>query len=89
MLKYTLITGEVIELFIDDILEIDKDNPSVMQEILCNKNNTLLWADIESACKNDEFKFFDLNKLEEDISTIDDSDSDRTDIYLEVLSNEA
>ena len=57
-LKYTLITGEIIELEIDDVLQIG-DSPEVMQEILCYKDYIKKWADADEACEFDELKFKD------------------------------
>ena len=62
-LKYTLITGEVVELEIDDVLEIGT-SPEVMQEILYYKDHIKKWADADEACQFDDLKFID--KDEED-----------------------
>ena len=77
-IKYTIPTGEVIELDIDDALEIDFTTPkgiATYQEIIFFKDQTKKWDNTDLAETEDTLKFLDevikkevsLEEFEEDI----------------------
>ena len=64
MLKYS-INGEVIELDIDDVLEIDFTTvrgKETVQEILALKEHVKHFSDFDDADLNDSLKFYDEQK---------------------------
>ena len=75
MVKYTLPTGEVVELDISDILMIDED-PQALQEIiiLSNSNNIKRWVTIEAAIVYDDLKF--INDNYEELFKLENTDND-------------
>lgn len=89
MVKYTLPTGEVVELDISDILMIDED-PQALQEIivLSNNNNIKRWNTIEAAIIYDDLKFINDNYEELiELENIDNVDSIDYDLLYQSLND--
>jgi hypothetical protein len=66
-MKYSLPTGEVVDLDIDDILEIDFftiKGKEVFQTIHCMKDSIKRYSDFDEAINHDSLKFFDKDKIE-------------------------
>lgn len=97
-MKYSLPTGEVVDIDIDDILEIDFTTikgKQVMQEILHYKDKVKHYKDFDDAIDNDSLKFLDIVKgdkeelalsqeeLEE--SSTDSLEDFERELYLEIL----
>lgn len=83
-MKYSLPTGEVVDIDLDDILEIDFNTTKgkqVLQEILHLKDRVKKYNDFDEAIENDSLKFLDVIKadkqeleeeLEEEINSLED-----------------
>jgi hypothetical protein len=80
-MKYSLPTGEVVDIDIEDILSIDFTTihgKQVMQEITIHKDYVKHWQDTDDADINDSLKFSDEPEPEEDAPY-------DVDIYQQVL----
>lgn len=85
-LKITLITGEVIELDIDDYLQMDNSTNAgrmAIQEVLYYKDQIKKWDSTDLAEIEDQMKFFDEKK----ISTSKTLEEFEEDIYKQSLDD--
>lgn len=80
-MKYSLPTGEVVDIELDDVLEIDFTSPrgkQVLQEIIHHKDRVKKYADFDDAIENDSLKFLDIVK--EDKSELEELDDESKEI---------
>jgi hypothetical protein len=85
-LKITLITGEVVEVDIDDYLAMDNTTPegkAAIQEILYYKDFVKKWESTDLAESEDEMKFFDGEKIKD--TSLEEFEED---IYKQKLQDE-
>ena len=85
-LKITLITGEVVELDIDDYLQMDNSTNAgrmAIQEVLYYKDQTKKWDNPDLAETEDMLKFFDEKKT----STSKTLEEFEEDIYKDSLKD--
>lgn len=85
-LKITLITGEVVELDIDDYLEMDNstnNGRAAIQDVLNFRDQAKKWNSTDLAESEDEMKFLDDIKIK-DVSL----EEFEEDIYKESLKNQ-
>lgn len=74
-MKYSLPTGEVVDIDLDDILEIDfttVKGKQVLQEILHHKDKVKKYKDFDDAIENDSLKFLDIVTDKEELEELDD-----------------
>lgn len=68
-MKYSLPTGEVVDIDLEDILEIDFTTikgKQVLQEILHHKDKVKKYKDFDDAIENDSLKFLDIVKMDKE-----------------------
>jgi hypothetical protein len=85
-MKIQLITGETVDIDIDDYLSMDFttiEGKAVCQDILNYKDNVKKWDNSDLAESEDILKFFDDIKIK-DVSL----EEFEEDIYKEILRNE-
>jgi hypothetical protein len=85
-LKITLITGEVVELDVDDYLEMDNSTNhgrAAIQDVLNFRDQAKKWNSTDLAESEDEMKFLDDIKIK-DVSL----EEFEEDIYKESLKNQ-
>ena len=98
-MKYSLPTGEVVDLDLDDILEIDFTTikgKETIQEIYYMKDRIKKYTDFDEAIEFDTLKFFDkekpspksVNELDEDIEGESNEDY-HSDIYIESIKQQS
>jgi hypothetical protein len=88
-MKYSLPTGEVVDIDIDDILEIDfttTKGKQVMQEIIHLREKVKHYKDFDDAIDNDSLKFLDITKadmeeLEEELNEFNDKEINSLEDY--------
>lgn len=88
-MKYSLPTGEVVDIDIEDILEIDFKTikgKQVFQEIMHHKDHVKKYLDFDDAIENDSLKFID---KEEQEKTIDSLEEFEAEIYLDILKEKS
>lgn len=88
-LKITLITGEVVEVDLEDYLQVDffsTDGKAAMQDIINFKDNVKHWNDVESAETEDSLKFID--KKESSIADATFEDFEQKELYIEIIKKE-
>lgn len=86
-MKYSLPTGEVVDIDIEDILEIDfktTKGKQVFQEIMHHKDHVKKYLDFDDAIENDSLKFIDKEEIEKTIDTLEEFESD---LYLQSLKD--
>lgn len=86
-MKYSLPTGEVVDIDIEDILEIDfktTKGKQVFQEIMQHKDHVKKYLDFDDAIENDSLKFIDKEEIEKTIDTLEEFESD---LYLQSLKD--
>lgn len=92
-MKYSLPTGEVIDLDIDDILDIDFTTvrgKETLQTIYSMKDRIKKYSDFDEAIHNDSLKFFDKEKkiledgFEEELDQEEnEEDFEKSSLYFE------
>jgi hypothetical protein len=90
-MKYSLPTGEVVDIELDDILEIDfktTKGKQVFQEIMFYKDSVKKFKDFDDAIDNDSLKFLDgikPDKLDDDIEDNEDSVNSLEDYEMQLF----